>query len=290
MIIGKGAAPAPPRIPSLNHIRGRRAAAEGPGFSPDVSPMSTQLTPSLHRATTRPATLRALCPPSTPSFATGMDAGWPSRIGHRRSILCHPPRPRRSRIALRAIRYPLMLLRSQPPPSLSSPLLPDPAEVASAPSHPRPKLTLLASAPCTVPRVLRELVERHPARGGVVALVDPDDSRREASARTLWRFLARQGVTGWVLVATADARRALPGSSFVLALTAERPRSAGTRRPRPPRSCPSVAKLSAGPRGRGLSLKRAAALPLTLRRACAELCPRAILLVDDRPTDPRAIA
>jgi hypothetical protein len=135
-----------------------------------------------------------------------------------------------------------------------------------------------------VPRVLRELVGRRPAQGGLVVVVDADGARRDASARRLWRFLSGKGIRGWVVVATGDARRALPGSSLVLALPTGRSRTRAPIARKVPAARPSVVG-SAAPdtSARRRPGKAAPPFPPQFRRACAELCPDAVLLVDAGP-------
>src|SRR5271163_4593485 len=82
---------------------------------------------------------------------------------------------------------------------------------------PRPiKITMMGAGSGFTPRLMNDVIRIPGNNGGLIALVDIDRERLRTMHKLIEKLIAQIGVKGWTVVSSADRRKVLPGSDYVV--------------------------------------------------------------------------
>ena len=82
---------------------------------------------------------------------------------------------------------------------------------------PRPiKITMMGAGSGFTPRLMNDVVRIPGNNGGLIALVDIDRERLRTMHKLIEKLIAQLGVKGWTVISSADRRKVLPGSDYIV--------------------------------------------------------------------------
>ena len=153
------------------------------------------------------------------------------------------------------------------------------------------KLTMLGAGSGFTPRLVSDVVQMHGNRGGEICLVDIDRKRLRLVHKFVEHLLHHLGVKGWKLVASADRRKVLPGTDYIVNCV----EVSGADCVRLDNDIPmeyGVAQCIGDTIGPGGLFKGLRTIPvfLDILRDCEELCPNALVLNYTNPMNMLCLA
>jgi alpha-galactosidase len=78
------------------------------------------------------------------------------------------------------------------------------------------KITMLGAGSGFTPRLITDIISIPGNAGGTIALVDIDRGRLDTVHRLIKKLFAERGATKWQVIASADRRKMLPGSDYIV--------------------------------------------------------------------------
>lgn len=78
------------------------------------------------------------------------------------------------------------------------------------------KITMLGAGSAFTPRLMNDILRIPRDQGGTIALVDIDRERLETMTKLVTRLALQLGKTNWKVVGSADRRKVLPGTDYIV--------------------------------------------------------------------------